>query len=155
MPSPSKHFTKFFLSLLGYTSQRKYLDPVTDVIATALGKLAIRTRGVGTAQDVAMLGTMWQRAFGGDKHHPVTKTEKDTVYAEIHTHCPLRGSGDVHACYKMMQFDRTIADHAGGQFVVLESQSNSGKTFCKVAMRMKGKSVDDLKEAHRSQLDKF
>jgi len=48
----------------------------------------------------------------------------------------------------MMQFDREVVERAGGQFVVLESQAAPGRTFCRVAMRLKGESVADLKPAH-------
>jgi len=150
MNSASKYFTKFFLNLLGYTSQRNYLDGVTKALAASLGKLAVSMRKIDEAKDVETLGKMWQRAFGSDQNHPVTKIENETVYAEIHTHCPLRGTGDVKACHKMMHFDRTIVNQAGGKFIVLESQSNSGKTFCSVAMRMKSQDFSDLREAQEN-----
>ena len=80
---------------------------------------------------------------------PITAVTADTVYAEIHTPCPLRGSGDLHACHRMMEYDRRVLEHAGGQFVVLDSQASPGRSHCRVAMRLQGAGIDDLPPAHR------
>lgn len=79
---------------------------------------------------------------------PVTGIDARTVYAEIHTPCPLRGSGDVHACHRMMEYDRAVMRCAGAQFVVLRSQAEPGVTRCQVAMRRLDDVVDDLVPAH-------
>ena len=78
----------------------------------------------------------------------ITNMNEDTVYAESHVWCPLRGSGDVHACYKMMEFDRCMIETIGGQFVVLRSQAEPGVKICKIAIRKSGKSTKDLIHAH-------
>ncbi|HAA19313.1 MAG TPA: hypothetical protein DCR93_17985 [Cytophagales bacterium] len=74
-------------------------------------------------------------------------TEK-TAYAEIHVHCPLRDTGNVEACYRLMNYDRQLMDKTGGQLVVLESQANSGKPYCRLALRAKGEDISDLVPAH-------
>jgi hypothetical protein len=43
-----------------------------------------------------------------------------------------------------MEYDREVVRHAGGQFVVLESQATPGVKHCRVAMRMKNVPTDDL-----------
>ncbi|TWT14823.1 hypothetical protein [Reyranella sp. CPCC 100927] len=103
---------------------------------------------VGPAADLADLGRQWQKAFGGKAKHPVTAITNDTVYGEIHTHCPLRGTGDTQACWRMMEFDRAVLAKAGGQFVVLRSQAEPGVTVCQVAMRTAAARLDDLVPAH-------
>jgi hypothetical protein len=70
------------------------------------------------------------------------------VYAQIHTPCPLAGTGDLRACHRMMEYDREVVRHAGGQFVVLESQATPGVKHCRVAMRMKNVPTDDLTPAY-------
>lgn len=77
---------------------------------------------------------------------PIESIDDRTLITQIHTPCPLRGSSDVQACHRMMEFDRRILAHAGGQFVVLESQA-VGR--CRVAMRMAGERIDDLRQAHQ------
>lgn len=84
----------------------------------------------------------------GQKHFKISEIKDDTAYTEIHLHCPLRGSGNAHACYKLMNYDRKLMEAVGGQLVVLESQSNSGEKYCKLAIRKRGESVDDLQQAH-------
>ena len=80
--------------------------------------------------------------------YKLTKIEGDTAYAEVHSECALRGSGDVGACFRMMEYDREIMRKVGGELVILESQASPGRTFCTVAMRRKGASMADFTPAH-------
>src|SRR5690349_8307165 len=98
----------------------------------AMAQLAIRAKGIRPVSDAAELGAQWQRAFPSAKQVPIKRIDHGTVYAEIHTPCPLRGSGDVNACHRMMEFDREVLKQAGGQFVVLRSQAEPGRTYCEV-----------------------
>ena len=93
----------------------------------------------------------WQQLMppDGQEYFKIAEVSADTAYTEIHLHCPLRGSGDVQACYKLMNYDRKLMEKVGGQLIVLESQSNSGESFCKLAIRKKGADVSDLIPAHK------
>lgn len=137
------------LALSAWFARRPAFNPVTATLMRGMARLAIRAKGIRPARDAADLGAQWQRAFPSAKQVPIRRIERDTVYAEIHTPCPLRGSGDVHACHRMMEFDRAVLAHAGGQFVVLRSQAERGRTHCEVAMRRQGLPVSDLVPAHR------
>ena len=79
---------------------------------------------------------------------PILEADDRTAYVEIRVHCPLRGSGDVEACWNAMEFDRTLLRGIGGQLVVMESQSNSGKDYCRLAIRRSGAALSDLEAAH-------
>lgn len=76
---------------------------------------------------------------------PITKIENGIAYGEIKVHCPLRDTGNPMACYRLMQYDRSLVDSLGGELIVLESQSNSGKNFCQVAIKKKDASWNNLK----------
>lgn len=136
------------LACLAFFARRPYLSRVTSLLTRSLAALTIRIKHIGTADVPADLGTLWQRSFPAKKQVPIERVDGATVIAQIHTPCPLRGTGDVNACFRMMAFDRHIVGHAGGQFVVLESQAEPGRTFCRVAMRMKSEGIDDLIPAH-------
>lgn len=118
-------------------------------VMRALADSVVRRKRIARVQTLRELGEQWQRGFPSSKQVPITAVSADTVYAEIHTPCPLRGSGQLHACHRMMEFDRRVAEHAGGQFVVLESQAQPGRTHCRVALRLAGSALDDLVPAHR------
>lgn len=135
------------LALSAWFARRPAFNVVTAALMRALASLAVRTKGIRPARDAADLGAQWQRAFPSAKQVPIRRIAGDTVYAEIHTPCPLRGSDDVHACHRMMEFDRAVLERAGGQFVVLRSQAEAGRTFCEVAMRRAGAPVSDLVSA--------
>lgn len=91
----------------------------------------------------------WERQLGGTGAASFVGEEEGTAYGEIRVHCPLRGTGDVEACHRLMAYDRRLVGALGGQFVVLESQAEPGKTQCRVALRPAHVSVDDLVPAHR------
>lgn len=140
--------TNAVLGLLAFLARRPRLAFASDFLTRSLARLTVKAKAIGTASEVAELGSLWQRSFPSKKQVPIESVAGNTVIAQIHTPCPLRGSGDVHACHRMMEFDREVTRLAGGQFVVLESQATPGVAFCRVAMRLKGESLAGLVPAH-------
>lgn len=113
-----------------------------------LAQRAIKQKKIQPATTLDELGLSWQKGFPAKKEVPIVGKDDTTVYGEIHTHCPLRGTGDTMACYKMMSFDREVVAQAGGQFIVLQSQAQPGVERCKIAIRFKDAPVNDLTPAH-------
>lgn len=140
--------SKGFLHLAAFLARRPSWKPVSDRYLHMLARKVIKTNGITPANDVRELGQRWQLGFSSTKDHPIIKLTEDTAYGEIHTDCPLRGSGDTQACYRMMEYDRAVVGHAGGDFVVLRSQAQPGVTTCLVAMRRRGADMGDLVPAH-------
>jgi len=126
-----KHSVRLFLRLAARLCKA---GQVGERIMDGLGRLAARQRNVRPTSDPVELGRTWQRAFPLPNQVPVTHTTDRTAFAEIHTRCPLRGTGDVKACYRMMAYDRAFVAPAGALFEVLESQATPGITVCKVAI---------------------
>jgi len=121
----------------------------------AIGALLARRRGVRApidagAADPRAMAEAWQRAFPSRKQVPIVAVDaaSATAYAEIRTPCPLAGSGDVEACWRMMEYDRAFAARAGARFVVLASQATPGVTAGRVALRPLALPADDLVPAH-------
>jgi len=127
-----------------------------DPARSALGRRLMRVLGTATLwmrrgrrqETLEGIGREWQRMFPDPAENPITAIENDTVYGEIHVHCPYRGTGNVEGCYRMMEYDRTMLKRIGGEFVVLRSQAEPGVTTCQVAMRRAGAPTDDLVPAH-------
>ncbi|MBZ4418630.1 hypothetical protein [Myxococcus sp. RHSTA-1-4] len=113
-----------------------------------LGRAVARRRGLTEASSPQALGEQWQRIFPSRRHVPLVGVDATTAYAEIRTVCPLRGTGDVHACHRLMAYDRAAAARMGARFVVLESQATPGATVCRVALRRQELPADDLVAAH-------
>lgn len=82
----------------------------------------------------AELGRAWQRLMPDPSAMPITHVEGATAYGEIHIQCPLRGSGDLDACHRLMGYDRALLRPHGARFVVLASQAEPGVQRCRVAM---------------------
>ncbi|MEO0338943.1 MAG: hypothetical protein AAF242_06990 [Bacteroidota bacterium] len=103
-----------------------------------------------TAKDAQVLAKTWVDLMPPDGRDLFTidSIEGDTAYVKIYLHCPLRDTGDVKACDHLMNYDRQLMDKVGGHLTVLESQSNSGKPYCRLAIRPKGLPNDDLVPAH-------
>lgn len=105
-----------------------------------------RTRPGDSPRELAV---EWNRLMPSPRSaFPVTDVDEDTAYVEIRAACPLRGTGDALACWRSMEFDRALVAKAGGQLVVMESQSVTGGPCCKLAIRTEGASMDDLPVAH-------
>jgi hypothetical protein len=66
---------------------------------------------------------------------PITTITPDEVRAEIRPPCPLRGTGDLEACHRLMAYDRALLAPHGGRLVVLRSQAEPGVHVCEVAIR--------------------
>ena len=155
-------FTKLFLRAfnLGLSanaaltrSRAKWVEQ--RVLTPAFVRLTQLVRGRReVAPDAASLGAEWERLLASKKTAHVTHVEGETAYGEISVHCPLRGTGDVHACHRLMAYDRALVKAAGGEFVVLESQAEPGRTTCRVAIRRAGASMNDLVPAHEKLTSK-
>ena len=127
---------------------RSPFHALTEAAMDALARLTVRLRR-GQRQDrLGAVAREWQRMFPSRRMVPIVEESEDTVIAEIHVGCPLRGTGDAHACYRMMAYDRKMLRALGGQLVVLESQSVNGAGPCRVALRAAGAPLDDLVPAH-------
>ena len=95
------------------------------------------------------LAEEWNRLMPAPRsRYPVLGADDRTAYVEIRIHCPLRGTGNAEACWNAMEFDRALLRGIGGQLVVMESQSNSGKDYCRLAIRRGGADLSDLEVAH-------
>ena len=91
----------------------------------------------------------WQRMFPSKEINHIKSIGNDTAYAEVRVQCPLRGSGDVMTCYRMMEYDRAMLEKIGGQLVVLHSQAEPEVEICEVALKIEGANTDDLIPAHK------
>lgn len=96
------------------------------------------------------LGREWERLLGDRRYAHVTEIDRETetVYGEITGLCPLRGSGDVEACQRLMAYDRGLMAPHGATFVVLASQAEPGRSSCRIAMRPATRDASDLVPAH-------
>ncbi|MEO0895653.1 MAG: hypothetical protein AAFY71_04615 [Bacteroidota bacterium] len=140
------------LKVLAFLAQRKGFDKLTGWATAQAAKLNLLLNRPTSGSSVEELAHTWQELMppDGRKYFPIKEIDEQTAYTEIHLHCPLRGTGNVEACYKLMNYDRTLMANTGGELIVLESQSNSGKKYCKLAIRVKGADTDDLTPAHLS-----
>ncbi len=144
-----KSLMNLILGIQAFLFKNRRLNFIGYGLNRQFARIMIRNKGVRQANPLDELGRNWQKGFPAKKHVPITHMDENTVYGEIHTHCPLRGTGGVNACYKMMSYDREIVGQAGGEFIVLESQATLGVTVCKIAMRFKGQPTDGLVPAHK------
>lgn len=98
------------------------------------------------------LGREWERLLGNRRYAHVTRVDAGTatVYGEITGLCPLRGTGDLAACHRLMAYDRHLMAPSNARFVVLASQAEPGRDTCCVAIRSSTLPADDLVAAHEA-----
>ena len=124
---------------------------MTRWMTASAARLNLALNRPGQAVTPQQLAETWQGLMppDGKEDFKIGEVTHDTAYTEIHLHCPLRGTGNVAACYQLMNYDRKLMEKTGGELIVLESQANSGKSFCRLAIRPKGANTSDLIPAHR------
>jgi len=136
------------LKFVGPIARQPVLAPVTKMLMFALAKLTIASRKAEEKASVQDLTKEWLRMFPRETCS-IEKIEGDTGYGLVHANCPLIGTGDVAACYKMMEYDRVLMKKIGGQLTVIESRANSEHTnACRVAIRKNDDNRTDLIPAH-------
>ena len=125
------------------------LERLSLWLARSYARLVVFAHGERRYLSPEDLANEWNRLMPRPRAaFPVVRTDGDTAFAEIHVKCPLRGSNDPEACWRSMEFDRALMQRAGGRLVVLESQSVTGGTCCKEAIRPRTADVSDLSVAH-------
>jgi len=139
------------LKVLSFFAQRSFFNNFTRWATNYSAKMNLILNRPRPVENLEALAKSWQEMMppDGQQFFKITEITKDTAFTEIHLHCPLRGTGDVEACYKLMNYDRSLMKAVGGKLIVLESQSNSGKNFCRLAIRETGKDTSDLIPAHK------
>jgi hypothetical protein len=144
----NRKLVNFVRRLVAWFNRKPSLARFSAWLMRKLAHIAMRNAGSKPVNTLIELQEEWQRSAPALANYKLIKIEKDTAYAEIHSECALRGTGDIAACHRMMEYDREVMRAIGGEFVVLESQATPGRTFCTVAMRQKGASMNDFVPAH-------
>ena len=138
---------KLFMTLVPisvWASRNPARAPLNRWLMRVFGSITMGLMRARPQERLEDIGLEWQRMFPSNKDVPITSIENDTVRAEIHIHCPHRGTGNVEGCYRMMEYDRKMLERIGGQLVVLRSQAEPGVKVCQLAIRKRGASISDL-----------
>ncbi len=151
-PLLSARTFQLLLNTAGYFARRPRLNGVTRLMMRSMAGLTLLLKRGRRQELLAKIGKEWQRMFPSRKINPIREVTDTTVYAEVHARCPLANTGDVDACYRLMEYDRRMLKRIGGEFVVLESQADVETAVCQVAIRKKGANMDDLIPAHKKPL---
>jgi len=121
--------------------------PVMVVLARLTGLIQ---GGVRRGDDAGALAEEWRRLMPSRGMTALNAVDaaSETAYGEILLPCPLRGTGDLRACYRLMAYDRELLRQAGGHLVVVRSQAEPGVATCQVAIRPARLPTGDLVPAH-------
>lgn len=132
-----------------FMTRRPLLRPIEAACTRLYVRLAFVVRGRRSVAPTAeALSAEWVRLMPAGGGVRITDGDERTAYGEILNHCPLRGTGDVEACHRMMAYDRGLLAPLRGHLVVLRSQAEPGVTTCRVAIRPFDVGVEDLVPAH-------
>lgn len=138
---------------LGRLATRSYLSWLTQALTTALAKITVASKKGRKKETVEEITEEWLRMFPKEICS-IEKIEDDTGFGQVHADCLLVGTGDVKACYKMMNYDRKMVSAFGGELTVIESRANPNvKGCCKVAIRKINDYRKDLIPAHQIEGD--
>lgn len=146
--SINKSLFQFFMKITHWLTRDETRRTVAKPVMRSLANLTLLTKSGGKKQQFREVANEWQRMFPSRKAVPITAIENMTVFAEIRTPCPYRGSGNVDGCYRMMEYDRRILETLGADFVVLKSQAEPDVDVCRVAITRERTTRIDLLPAH-------
>lgn len=130
----NKHLFNSFMGLSHWSTETKFRNIIGKPFMRGLGGLTMLVKKADHKSTVKEAAQEWQRMFPSNKMVPITSIEEDTVYAEIHSECPYRGSGNIEGCHRMMEYDRKMMEKIGATFIVVKSQAELGVTHCQVAI---------------------
>jgi len=120
---------------VAWPNRQEWLAGPSGGLMRTLARIAMRRVDTRPAGSLPEVFEQWQRAAPALADYRLTEIKGGTMYAEIHSPCALRGTGDVPACHRMMEYDHEIMRRVGGELTILESQATPGRTFCLVAIR--------------------
>lgn len=129
-----------FSSLIGVThwlTETEFRNFIGKPFMRGLGSLTLVVKKADEKNSPVAAAEEWQRMFPSKKMVPITNIDGDTIYAEIRSECPYRGSGNVEGCYRMMEYDRKMMEKIGSTFTVVKSQAELGVTYCQIAISKK------------------
>jgi hypothetical protein len=130
----NKKLFNTLMSLTYWLTETKRRNIIGKPLMRALGSITLHVKRAQKKSTVLESAEEWQRMFPSKKMVPITRIEENTVYAEIRSECPYRGSGNVEDCHRMMEYDRKMMEKIGASFIVMQSQAEVGHTHCIVAM---------------------
>lgn len=108
----------------------------TKVIARILAKISLIKNRARRKETVRGIAEEWCRMFGLPQYWIIKKIENDTAYCEIRFDCSLEKTGDVQACYRLMEYDRAMLKRIGGKCTILESRADPDvRDRCLLAIR--------------------
>jgi len=138
------------LRIFAFFAKRKGFTRFTQFLTTKAANLNIKLNKPQPATNVEALAHAWQQMMPSDAQDKFTidGITTNTAQVKIDIQCPLRGTGNAEACYKLMNYDRTLMRKVGGELIVKESQSNSGEDHCILAIRKRGADTSDITPAH-------
>ncbi len=125
----------FARKVVAWPNRRSWLEFLSGPMMRWMARVAMRRAGTRPASTLQELFVEWQGASPALADYRLQHISGETAYAEIHSECALRGSGDLAACHRMMAYDREVMRAVGGDLVVLKSQATPGRTFCTVAIQ--------------------
>ena len=132
-----------------FMARVRLFDHFARFLARFFARIVLMVFGRRTHDSPQELAEEWNRLMPAPRSRfPILESDGRTAHVEIRIRCPLRGTGNAEACWNAMEFDRALLQSIGGQLVVIESQSNSGKDHCRLAIRRLGDDVSDLEAAH-------
>jgi hypothetical protein len=142
------------LRLNAWLTRSRYGRGVEQRLLTPMFvRLTRQLRGQGVvARTPEALGRQWEHLLGNRRYAHVTRVDASTatVYGEITGWCPLRGTGDLAACHRLMAYDRGLMAPSGARVVVLASQAEPGRHSCLIAIRDAELPSNDLVAAHEA-----
>ena len=130
---------KIVLRIFAFLAKRKFFDSLTFSLTTIYANFNLLLNKQKETKSTEELGKMWVKLMPKDTPgiFRFISSDENAAHMQIHLKCPLRGTGNLEACEKLMNYDRQLMSKLGGKLIVKESQSNSVKLYCTIEIERK------------------
>ncbi len=144
----NKYLFRNLISVTKWFTETELKNIIGRPIMRSLGLITVKIKGGKEKITTNEAAREWQKMFPSKKMVPIVEEDDGTVYAEIKSKCPYRGTGNVEGCYRMMEYDRKMMEIIGADFVVIKSQAEKNVDNCLVAITNNQNKRKKLIDAH-------
>ncbi len=132
----NKQLFQFLLYLFSFFSKRQYFNNTTRILTTMAANITLKICDQNQIQTYNLV-EKWKALMPYSDDFIISSNNSENGLAEIHIKCPLKNTGDIEACHRLMNYDRELIKKFDGNLFVLNSQVYPENNYCKLLITKK------------------
>jgi len=127
---------KALLYIYSFFAKRRFFNHTTRFLTTLAAKFSII---ICHQDDIESLNLVkkWKALMPYSDEFIIIDNKAEKGVAEIRINCPLKNTGNIDACHRLMNYDRKLMEKFGGELTVLNSQVYPKNNYCTIQITKK------------------